>query len=98
MLPSSCHQPETTNSIPFSLALRITRICSKPEAREKRYSELKHMLLERDYKSSAIDAAIRRARAIPRSKAIQKVTTQTHTMRPVYAVTWDPRLPNLSRV
>ena len=58
LLPSSCHQPETTKSIPFSLALRITRICSKPEAREKRYSELKHMLLERDYKSSSIDADI----------------------------------------
>ena len=35
LLPSSCHPQETTKSIPFSLSLRITRICSKAETREK---------------------------------------------------------------
>ena len=53
------------------------------------------MLLERNYKSSTIDAALRRARAIPRAKALQRVANPNHTMRPVYAVPWDPRLPNL---
>jgi hypothetical protein len=54
------------------------------------------MLLERNYKSSTVDAAIRRARAIPRWKALQRVANPNHSTRPVYAVTWDPRLPNLS--
>ena len=42
-----------------------------------------------------VDAAFRRARAIPRAKALLRVTKPHHTKRPVYAVAWDPRLPNL---
>ena len=84
MLPNSCHPPETTKAIPYSLALRITRICSKPETREKRFLELKNMLIERNYKSSMIDSSIRRARAIPRDKALQKVANQTQSMRPIF--------------
>ena len=98
LLPYSCHLQETIKSIPFSLALRITRICSKPETREQRFLELKNMLLERKYQKSIIDAAIRRARAIPRAKALQKVAIPNHTKRPVYAVSWDPRLPSIAKI
>ena len=55
--------------IPFSLALRIVRICSKPEDREKRFEELKSLLLSRDYKQKSVD----KARQIPRKEAIKKV-------------------------
>ena len=34
LLPSSCHPPSCTKNIPFSLCLRIVRICSKTEYRE----------------------------------------------------------------
>ena len=95
LLPNSCHPPDTTKSIPYSLALRITRICSNPQTRDKSYDELKRMLIERNYKSSIIVAAVRRARSIPRAKALVKVAKPNHCKRPVYAVTWDPRLPNL---
>ena len=60
--------------------------------------QLETMLLDRNYKSSMIDASIRRARAIPRSRALQKVANSNQTKRPVYAVTWDPRLPNQSKI
>ena len=45
-----------------------------------------------------IDASIRKARAIPRNKTLIKVANQTQSKRPIFAVTWDPRLPNLPRV
>ena len=35
LLPSSCHPAHVTENIPFSLALRIVRICSFPTDREK---------------------------------------------------------------
>ena len=35
LLTSSCHSAHVTENIPFSLALRIVRICSLPEAMEK---------------------------------------------------------------
>ena len=69
----------------------------KPVDQETRFSELKQMLIERKYSSAMVDAAIRRARAIPRKEALKKVDhpNQPHK-RPIFAVTWDPRLPNLS--
>ena len=102
LLTSSCHPNSCKRSIPYSLALRITRICTEPETREKRYKELKDMLIERGYSSGLIDAAIRRARNIPRNQALQYFGDEkagnknsNPTRRPVHSVTFDPRLPTL---
>ena len=87
---NSCHPRETTKSIPFSLALRVTGICSKPHTRDIRFQELKYVLLEWNYSSGIIDASIRRARAIPREKALLRVAKPNQHKKPVYAVSWDP--------
>ena len=50
------------------------------------------MLLESDYKASIIDAAITRAKAVPRSEALKKVLKPKTTNRPVFVVRHDPRL------
>ena len=47
LLPSSCHPPACTKNIPFSLCLRIVRICSKPEDREKQFLKLKELMENR---------------------------------------------------
>ena len=47
-----------TNNIPYSLALRIVRICTDMSERDMRLEELKNMLLSRNYKKSIINAAI----------------------------------------
>ena len=44
----------------MSLAMRIVRICSEAETREMRFSELKSMLLARNYRSGMIDAALKK--------------------------------------
>ena len=98
LLTSSCHPPHVTNNIPYSLALRIVRICSLPEDREKRFSELKDMLIKRDYKSSIVDAAIDKARKIPRPEALKRVTRDRKQDRPVLVVTHDPRLPAVAQI
>ena len=51
LLTSSCHPAHVTENIPYSLAMRIVRICSLPEARESRFQELKNLLSSRDYKT-----------------------------------------------
>ena len=66
LLTSSCHPAHVTNNIPFSLALRIVRICSLAETRDLRLSELKELLSSRDYKPKIIDAAFEKARLFPR--------------------------------
>ena len=94
LLPSSCHPAHTTASIPYSLALRIIRICSREEDRDRRLEELKTMLLDRDYKLGIVNAAIRKAKAIPRLEALKKVVrSKEEARRPVMVVTYDPRLP-----
>ena len=47
LLPSTCHPIECLDSIPFSLSLRINRVCSEEPTREQRLTELKEMLLSR---------------------------------------------------
>ena len=97
LLPDSCHPYSNIENIPLSLAIRITRICSETDTREKRYSELKDLLMERNYPEGIINSAVSRARNIPRSVAIMKVARNTtSSRRPVFVVSWDPRLPSVS--
>ena len=55
LLPSSCHVTSVCDNIPYSLCLRIIRICSEPEARDLRSSELKILLLARDYRPGVMN-------------------------------------------
>ena len=96
LLTSSCHPAHVTSNIPFSLALRIVRICSDPEDREQRFSELRSMLLARDYKSKIIDSCIEKARQIPRQEALNKVVRDKNNPdRMVFVIHYDPRLPSV---
>ena len=99
LLPSSCHPTDCFKNIPFSLALRIVKICSDYDKRDLRLRELKQMLLDRDYDESVIDSAIRRATNIPRELALQpKSDSRKKQSRPVYISTFDPRLPNIPQI
>ena len=56
-----------------------------------RLAELKEMLLDREYKAAIIDAAIARAKAVPRSEALKKVFKPRTTNRQVLVIRYDPR-------
>ena len=88
----------TTKAIPISLALRIVRICSDPEKRDNRLMELKELLLERNYSERMVDSAIERAKKVPRKAALKKVLKKSKTKRPVFAVTYDLRLPSITNL
>ena len=97
LLPDSCHPKQTTRAIPKSLGLRIVRVCSDPVDRDKRLNDLKEQLVERGYNQEMVQSSLGKVKKIPRNlalKRVQKKTTQTK--RPVYAVTYDPRLPYIT--
>ena len=98
LLPSSCHPKQTTKSIPFSLGLRIVRICSSPVDRDRRLMELTDLLLERGYNKEMVESALEKARAIPRNKALKRARKPNQTQRPVLAVPYDPRLPAITSI
>ena len=99
-MTSSCHPIGCTKNIPFSLGLRIVRTCTEPETRDKRLSELKELLIHRDYPERLIDSALTRARAIPMRIALRKVIRkkEKNSKRPIFALKYDPRLPSISNI
>ena len=98
LLPSSCHPNHVCESIPFSLAFRIVRICSEADSRDKRFLELRDFLLSRGYRSRIIDAAIQKASLIPREEAIRKKTPEKKQEGPVFVMTYHPALPSISQM
>ena len=97
-LPPCCHPASQTNNIPYSLALRVVRICTREEDREEGLQELQEMLLERSYGPELVAAAISRARAIPRGVALLPRPTHQPDRRPVHVITYDPRLPDIQQI
>ena len=95
LLLNSCHPASVTKNIPFSLSLRIVRICTDYNKRKERLVELKSLLKARGYSDRSIDSAIERALKIPRDPALKWVNKERENKRPVMAVTYDPRLPSI---
>ena len=96
LLPDSCHPKTTTKAIPKSLALRIVRICADPDIKNKRLEEMKVHLLNRGYQEKLVDSALNKARAIPRKAALKRRLRPDQENRPVFATTFDPRLPSIT--
>ena len=82
------------------MAYRIVRICSEPETRDLRLSELRKLLLARDYKTGIVNRAIQKAKTIPRQEALKKVPPlkENAGRRPILVITYDPRLPPIPEI
>ena len=98
LLPSSCHPPHCSSNIPYSLALRIVRICSETDQRDQHLATLKEMLLERDYLPGVVNAAIKRALEVDRDTALEKVVREKDYSRPIFAVTYHPNYPSIPKI
>ena len=72
LLHSSSHPYHTKKSIPYSLALRLRRICSKDEFFDTRSSELERYLTKRGYKNNFVKSQISRAKSIPRNNTLKE--------------------------
>ena len=77
LLPSSCHPPTCTKNIPFSLSLRIVRICSKPEYREKQFIKLKELTVSRGYSEKNTRFSNRESQDNPTPCSSQKGSEKT---------------------
>jgi hypothetical protein len=64
--------------------------------RDKRLEDLKQSLLERGYSEKMLDISINKVRKVPREAALQKVNRAKEIKRPVFPVTYDPRLPSVT--
>jgi peptide-methionine (R)-S-oxide reductase len=93
LLPSSCHPPHVTKSIPYSQAVRMRRICSTDKSLKKRLGQLKNHLKRRGYKQSIIKKSFSKAHDISRSSLLQHKEKQKCKRTPC-VLTYHPRLKN----
>ena len=95
----SCHPHHTKQSIPYSLAFRLIRICSTEETITSRLKQLTTHLKRRGYPHKKIAAAINRARNTSRPQALQRRQDKdTQAERIPLVHTYNPALPNISSI
>ena len=58
----------------------------------------KNTLSEMGYSSRSLDAAINKAKSIPREVSPKKIRKQTKNKGPVFSLTYDPRPPSVSKM
>ena len=98
LLYSSSHPFHTKKSIPYSLALRLRRICSKEDSFNIRATELELYLTKRGYKNRFVKSQIARAKLIPRNDALNEHNHDMYTPKPTrvpFIATYNPALPNI---
>ena len=97
LLYSSCHPLHAKGAIPFSLALRLRRICSTDETFNLRAAQLTTYLLRRGYKRSFVTGQIQRAADVPRAVALQAEDVGKPTRVP-FTTNFNPSLPHISDI
>ena len=93
----SCHPRDSKKAIPFSLALRLRRICSTDAKFKHRINELKTYLLARGYNYNFLEEQFLRAANISRTNALQTKPKASNDVVP-FVVTYNPALPRISNI
>ena len=97
LLYSSCHPLHTKKAIPFSLALRLRRICSTDATFNARAAQLTTYLLKRGYSRNFVTKQIRHAADIPRRLTLQTKDVNKHKRIP-FITTFYLSLPHISHI
>ena len=59
---------------------------------------LANLALSKDYQPGTVNNAIEKDRSIPRQEALKKVVQSKDSKRPVFVISFDPRLPSISAI
>ena len=96
LLPTSCHPKHCCKNIPYSLALRLRRICSDSNTFELRAKELTNQLQRGGYLKQDIASAIDKARQRSRDALLsyRPKSAEVGTILP-YVLTYHPDLPKV---
>ena len=91
--PSSCHPPHNIQSIPYSQALRILRICNTQEDQDRELENLRGYFLNRKYEKWRVDKAFKLAlKDYKQVKGTKKETGCT------LIVPYNPNNPNYQQI
>ena len=97
LLNTSAHPKHTKQSIPYSLALRLRRICSNDDTFNKRTNQLLTYLTNRGYKRKHVRNEIRKASKVTRQSSLQ-TKQKRHNNRTPFVVTYHPSIPQFKSI
>ena len=95
---SSCHVYHCKKSIPYSQALRLSRICSENYLFDKRCNDLEMRLKERGYSDKLVRQQILNARKLKKAEILNKPKDKIKEKRLVLNVTYHPAFSKLKKV
>ena len=99
LLKISCHPNHTKKAIPFSLFLRIRRICSTDTFFDQQSRELIEYLTKRGYSRTSLQRDVNCVRSIPRHATLQPQEQKSvKTDRTPFVTSFNPPLPKISSV
>ena len=84
--------------IPYSRALRLSRICSNNENFDKRYNDLEKCLMERGYNEKMIRKQILRAREHSRNDLFERKKPQMPEQKLTFNITYCPAFQNIRAI
>ena len=94
LLPGSTHPKENIEKIPYGVALRLRRICSKDETFNKRSQEYKQYFVNRDYNADKVEHHFNKVKLITGEESLKPAKRQRKNIIPLIT-RLDPRIPNL---
>ena len=78
LLPDSCHPKENTENIPYGVAFRLKRICSKEETFDNRSKVYRQYFVNRDYDHRKVPKHFEKVKQITREDATERHDTSYH--------------------
>ena len=95
--PSSAHPKHVFKAIPFGVALRLRRNCSKDCFLNKRLKEYRGYLVDQGYPEELVSREFSRAASIPRNDLLQAKVRDSKKTFP-FVLTYNPNLPSINRL
>ena len=95
---SSCHPIHCKNSIPYSQALRLNRICSETAFYDRRCNELEAWLINRGYDSKLVRSKILDARKFKRSELLNSRKDDKKEFKLTLNLVYHPAFQNLRKL
>ena len=95
---SSDHPQRMKKAIPYGLAVRLKRICSKEEDYIRHRKELKKQLRKRGYSGKFLEDQLKRADGLQREDTLATKVQRTENDRVPLVVTYSRQLPDLNDI
>ena len=95
---SSCHPYHCKKGIPYSQALRLSRICSDPISFDRRCNDLETWLIERGCSEREVQKQILRARGFSRDSILHRENIREEQNKITFNLTYYPVFQNVKKI